>query len=62
MSKDQVNEPMRIRLSAETPLQYWCNLMDCEEKDLLQAIGIIGDSVPIVDYYLVLNRKKIKDR
>jgi len=48
----------KILVSEEMPLQKWCTLLDCEECDLLKALSIMGDSVRMVNDYLILNRQK----
>lgn len=60
MDTEKKNEQTRIIISNETPIEYWCKLLNCEKQDLLQAISVIGNSLTVVDSYLFLNRKKNK--
>jgi|GEM_PF-2290576 len=54
----QDNIPDRIVVSQETPLQYWCSILNCEEQDLLFALSSIGYSYEAVNIFLFLNRRK----
>lgn len=58
MTPEKTGQPVRIIITNETPVEYWCNLLSCEKQDLLHALSVISDSYIIVDYYLTLNRKK----
>lgn len=51
-------KPDFIYFTVETPLSYWCELLNCEKADLLHAIYTIGFSYSQVDSFLILNRKK----
>lgn len=51
-----------IVLTDERPLEYWCRLLECENEDLLHALGTIGYSYAYVDLFLQLNRKKKSPR
>jgi hypothetical protein len=37
----------------------WCKILNCLEKDLIDAVVMIGPAANIVDDFLVLNRKKL---
>lgn len=50
--------PERINLNGEHSLEEWSDILNCEEKDLLKAMSIMGNSVQAVDDYLILNRQK----
>lgn len=50
--------PDRIVLNGEHSLEEWSDLLNCEEKDLIKAMSIMGNSVQAVDDYLILNRQK----
>lgn len=54
----QDNIPDRIIVTQETPLQYWCSILNCEERDLLFALSSIGYSYEAVNIFLILNRRK----
>lgn len=58
MTPEKTGHPVRIIITDETPIDYWCSLLKCEKQDLLHALTVISDSYVIVDYYLALNRKK----
>jgi hypothetical protein len=47
-----------INFTDETPIAYWCQLLNCEERDLLHALRIIGHSYEHVNLFLILNRRK----
>lgn len=48
----------KIVIEGEDSLRKWCELLDCEEKDLLHAINLIGNSAGAVDDFLYMNLKK----
>ncbi len=58
MTPENIGQPVRIIITDEKPVEYWCGLLNCEKQDLLHALTVISDSYIIVDYYLTLNRKK----
>lgn len=49
---------MKIVIDGDTSLKKWCKLLDCKEKDLLDAIRLIGNAAGAVDDYLYMNLKK----
>ncbi len=49
---------MKIEIEGKTSLKKWCERLDCKEKDLLDAINLIGNSAGAVDDYLYMNLKK----
>lgn len=57
VEKDQM-ENLQILISSEKPVDYWCRKLDCGKNDLMHALSTVGSSYTIVDYFLVLNRKK----
>jgi len=54
---DKPEGEIRILINTGTPVGYWCDLIGCEEHDLLQAMSVLGNSFDMVRDYLVLNRK-----
>lgn len=48
----------KIVIEGEDSLKKWCEVLDCEEKDLLNAINLIGNTAGAVDDYLYMNLKK----
>ena len=50
--------PERITLNGEHSLEEWSDILNCEEKDLIKAMSIMGNSAKAVDDYLILNRQK----
>ncbi len=49
----------KIIISNTLTLKEWSRILDCEEKDLMKAIGAVGNSLQAVDDYLILNRQKL---
>ena len=49
---------MKIVIDGDASLKKWCQLLDCKEKDLLDAIRLIGNAAGAVDDYLYMNLKK----
>ena len=49
---------MKIEIEEKNSLKKWCERLDCKEKDLLDAINLIGNSAGAVDDYLYMNLKK----
>lgn len=54
-------ENIRIEITDQNSLSEWTQKLNCKEKDLLEAIVIIGNSAFAVDCYLTMNRKKNGD-
>lgn len=48
----------KIEIDGKTSIRKWCEILDCKEKDLLEAINLIGNSAGAVDDYLYMNLKK----
>lgn len=48
----------RINLQDKDSIKSWSQILDCDEKDLIDAVMVIGNSVHMVDDFLILNRKK----
>lgn len=48
----------RIEIDNEDLLKKWCKLLNCDEKDLMDAVFCVGNSVNAVDSFLTMNRKK----
>ncbi|MBA2611031.1 MAG: DUF3606 domain-containing protein [Bacteroidetes bacterium] len=51
----------KIDLHNKEAIAKWSALLNCEEKDLIHAIMVIGNSTKMVDDFLILNRKKKPD-
>jgi hypothetical protein len=47
---------IKIVLHNQASIIAWCEVLNCEEKDLLSAIAIVGNSAKEVDEHL--ERKK----
>lgn len=43
---------IRILLHNRASVIAWCEVLNCTEKDLLNAINIVGNSAKEVDQYL----------
>jgi hypothetical protein len=50
--------PEKILPDDKLSLEVWCDILNCEKQDLLQAMSVMGNSVQAVDDYLILNRRK----
>lgn len=48
----------RIEIENETLLKEWCGILNCHEKDLMDAIFRVGNSASAVDSFLTMNHKK----
>lgn len=48
----------KINLQNKDAIKEWSKILLCEEKDLIHAIMVIGNSTRMVDDFLTLNRKK----
>ncbi len=48
----------KINLNDKDSIKVWSQILCCEEKDLIHAIMVIGNSLQMVDDFLILNRKK----
>ena len=48
----------KIDLHNKEAIKEWSIKLNCEEKDLIHAIMVIGNSTQMVDDFLILNRKK----
>jgi hypothetical protein len=56
------NEHLRgqyINIKEERELLYWSYMLECEQRDIVQAVIKIGTSAKMVDDYLIMNRRKI---
>ncbi|MBL7909970.1 MAG: DUF3606 domain-containing protein [Bacteroidia bacterium] len=51
----------KINLHNKEAIKDWSVILNCEEADLIHAIMVIGNSVQMVDDFLILNRKKKTD-
>lgn len=51
----------KINLNNKESIKEWSIILNCEEKDLIHAIMVIGNSLQMVDDFLILNRKKKTD-
>ena len=51
----------KIDLHNKEAVKEWSIKLNCEEKDLIHAIMVIGNSTQMVDDFLILNRKKKAD-
>jgi hypothetical protein len=49
---------LKIEIDGKASLKKWCEVLDCKEKDLLEAINLIGNSAGAVNDYLYMNLKK----
>ncbi len=47
-----------INIGTPHEINYWCEVLECEEEELVGAIQRIGNSAKVVDAFLVLNRRK----
>jgi len=52
----------KINLNNKESIKEWSIILNCEEKDLIHAIMVIGNSIQMVDDFLILNRKKKTDQ
>lgn len=59
--QDFEQKNIKIELKDEASIKEWCEKLNCKEKDLLDAILVIGNSARAVDCYLTMNRKKNGD-
>ena len=48
----------KINLQNKEAIKEWSVKLNCDEKDLIHAIMVIGNSAQMVDDFLILNRKK----
>lgn len=48
----------KIDLHNKEAIKEWSIKLNCEERDLIHAIMVIGNSTQMVDDFLILNRKK----
>ncbi len=51
----------KINLHNKEAIKDWSVILNCEEADLIHAIMVIGNSVQMVDDFLIVNRKKKTD-
>jgi len=49
---------IKIVLHDAASVNAWCEVLNCNEKELLSAIAVIGDSAKAVDEYLEMHNKK----
>jgi hypothetical protein len=46
---------LRIGITSENEIRYWTKALNCSEKELHEAIAIVGPMVLAVRKYLVFN-------
>ena len=56
--QDATIKETKINLQNKDSIKEWSRILSCEEKDLIHAIMVIGNSIQMVDDFLILNRKK----
>ena len=44
----------RITLDQDHEIRYWCKRFDCTEKELRDAVSLVGDSAATAQRYLSL--------
>ena len=59
--QDPDKKDAKIDLHSKEAIKEWSMILNCEEKDLIHAIMVIGNSTKMVDDFLILNRKKKTD-
>lgn len=47
-------DPKRININQDHEVEYWCDKFDCTEKQLRDAVRLVGDSAATVKRYLGL--------
>lgn len=47
-----------VSIHSDQDLHYWCEVLQCDQQDLIQSVIRIGNSAKMVDDYLILNRRK----
>ena len=47
-------DPRYINLNQDHELRYWCNELNCTEKELRDAVTLVGNSARAVRTYLSL--------
>lgn len=52
---------IKIVLHNATSIVAWCEVLNCNEKDLLSAIAFVGNSAKDVDEYLEKKRASVND-
>lgn len=52
---------IKIVLHNPTAIIAWCEVLSCNEKDLLSAIAVVGNSAKDVDEYLEKKRASVND-
>lgn len=52
---------IKIVIHNPASINAWCEVLNCNEKELLGAIAIIGNSAKEVDEYLIKKRQELKN-
>lgn len=47
-----------VSIHSDQELNYWCEMLECSQEDLIQSVIRIGNSAKMVDDFLILNRRK----
>lgn len=58
MMNEQELSNYKIDISNKASIKQWSETLCCDEKDLVNAVLVIGNSAKIVNDFLILNRKK----
>ncbi len=59
MEKDKLSlEKLCINIADVQDVLYWCNRLNCDQIDLVNAVRSIGNKANMVDMILVLNKWK----
>jgi Protein of unknown function (DUF3606) len=59
MEKDKLSlEKLCINIADVKDVLYWCDRLNCEQIDLVNAVRAIGSRANMVDMMLVLNKWK----
>ncbi len=54
LTKTRPQDSQRINLSQDYEIRYWCKKFRCTEKELRDAVSLVGDSATAVQTYLSL--------
>lgn len=52
---------IKIVLHNATSIIAWCEVLNCNEKELLSAMAVVGNSAKDVDEYLEKKRASVND-
>ena len=61
MERMESNEHLRnqhINIAEAQELMYWSRMLQCDQRDIIDAVMKIGTSAKMVDDFLILNRRK----